>query len=120
MILPEKIEANLSILILSLILSGCAASPAAIQPDDVSSEMFVDFSCETLRELRRDKRDQIDELSKSQKTKRFVDGATNVLILPGLASVIEDSSKPLARAKGELNALIREYDRRCIKESSRN
>ena len=96
-------------------LAGCAANPASIQAEDVSSEMYAEFSCETLRELRAEKKAEIEELSKSQKTKRIVDGFSNVLLLPGVASVVSDSSKPLARSKGEMNALVREYDRRCIR-----
>ncbi len=95
-------------------LAGCAANPAAVAPDHVSSEMYADYSCQTLTELRTEKQADIDELSSSQKTKRIVDGVSNVLILPGVASIVKDSSKPLARAKGEMVALIREYDRRCI------
>lgn len=95
-------------------LCGCAANPAAIAPDHVSSEIYVDYSCQTLVELRAQKQTDIDELTNSQKTKRVVDGVSNVLILPGVASIVKDSSKPLARAKGEMMALIREYDRRCI------
>ena len=105
---------TVALFIAALALAGCAANPSAITPDQVSSEMYADYSCETLRELRTTKQDDIDELSKSQKTKRVVDGVSNVLILPGVASLFSDSSKPLARAKGEMMALIREYDRRCI------
>jgi len=101
--------------LLLVLLSGCAANPASIAPDNVSSEMYAEYSCETLRELRSDKTKELEELSKSQKTKRIVDGFSNVLILPGLASVIPDSSSALGRSKGEMNALIREYDRRCIR-----
>jgi hypothetical protein len=96
------------------LLSGCAASPATIQADFVSSEVYAEYSCETLVELRAAKKEELDELSSAQRTKRVVDGVSNVVLLPGLASVISDSSKPLARAKGEMNALIQEYDRRCI------
>lgn len=98
-----------------LFLAGCAANPAAISPDNVSSEMYANMACGTLRELRSDKKTQIDDLSRSQMTKRWVDGLSNVIILPGVASVISDSSKALSRSKGEMNALIREYDRRCIR-----
>ena len=101
-------------LIAVLALTGCAANPAAIQPDYVSSEMYAEYSCETLRGLRSEKRAEINELSRSQKTKRIVDGFSNVLILPGVASVVSDSSKALARSKGEMDALVREYDHRCI------
>lgn len=96
-------------------LAGCAASPATIQADFVSSEVYAEYSCETLVELRASKKEELDELSSAQRTKRVVDGVSNVVLLPGLASVISDSSKPLARAKGEMNALIQEYDRRCIR-----
>jgi hypothetical protein len=105
------------IIVTGLALSGCAANPAAIAPDQISSEMYSEFSCKTLRDLRGDKNNELDELYKSQKTKRIVDGFSNVLILPGIASVISDSSKAIARAKGEMNALIREYDKRCIERS---
>ena len=101
----------------ALALAGCAANPSAIAPDHVSSEIYADYSCQTLTELRAQKQADIDELSASQKTKRVVDGVTNVLILPGVASLVKDSSKPLARAKGEMVALIREYDRRCIRRT---
>ena len=97
-----------------LALAGCAANPSAIAPDVVSSEMYRDYSCQTLVELKVAKQADIDELSASQKTKRIVDGVSNVLILPGVASIVKDSSKPLARAKGEMAAMVREYDRRCI------
>lgn len=97
------------------VLAGCAASPASIAPIQVSSEMYAEYSCKTLGELRVEKQEQIDDLSKSQQRKRVIDGVSNVLILPGAASIIDDSSKPLARAKGEMDALIREYDRRCIR-----
>lgn len=107
-----------SILLATLVISGCAANPASIQPDYVSSEIYAEYSCETLRELRSSKQDEIGELSKSQKTKRWVDGVSNVVLLPGLASVIDDSSKPLARSKGEMVALIQEYDRRCIRRET--
>ena len=100
------------------LVAGCAASPAAIQPAYVSAEIYSEYSCETLRELRATKQEEIDELSKSQRTKRVVDGVSNVVLLPGVASIIDDSSKPLARSKGEMSALIREYDRRCIRRES--
>lgn len=100
-----------------LVVAGCASSPTAIQPDDVSAELYADFSCETLREMRTEKDTEIAKLSKSQKNKRVVDGFSNVLLLPGVASIVRDSSKPLARAKGEKNAMIREYDRRCIRRA---
>ena len=99
-----------------IFLAGCAANPASIQPTFVSAEKYADYSCVTLRDLRSEKRAQIDELSASQKTKRVVDGVTNVLLLPGLASVVDDSSKPLALAKGEMDALIRAYDKKCISD----
>ena len=97
-----------------LFLSGCAASPAGIAPDQISSEIYAEYSCETLAELRVEKEADIKELSKSQKTKRIIDGFSNVLLVPGIASVINDSSKPLARTKGEMRALISQYDRKCI------
>ena len=100
--------------IASSILAGCAANPASIAADNVSSEIYASYECETLNDLKANKQDELDELYKSQKTKRVVDGFSNVLILPGVASVISDSSKAIARNKGEMNALIREYDRRCI------
>lgn len=106
------------VVVVCFVMLGCAASPAAIQPDDVSSEMYAEYTCETLRDLRAEKATQITELSSSQKTKRIIDGVSNVVLLPGLASIIDDSSKPLARAKGEMSALIREYDRRCIPSRS--
>lgn len=108
----------LSTVLATIFITGCAANPAAIQPDYVSSEIYADYTCETLRELRASKQDEIDELSKSQKTKRIVDGVSNVVLLPGLASVFADSSKPLARSKGEQVALIQEYDRRCIRRET--
>ena len=60
------------------------------------------------------KQTDIDKLYKSQSTKRWVDGVSNVVLLPGVASVVKESSKPLAQAKGEMQAMIREYDRRCL------
>lgn len=101
-----------------LFLAGCAANPASIQADVVSSEIFADYSCQTLDELRVSKQAELDELYKAQKTKRRVDGWSNVLILPGVASVVKDSSEAIARSKGEMDALIREYDRRCIDRSN--
>ena len=97
-----------------VLLAGCAANPSAVAPDIVSSEAYADYSCKTLRDLMDQKRTDIDELSKAQKTKRVIDGVSNVLLLPGAASLFDDSSKPLGRAKGEMMALTREYDRRCI------
>lgn len=38
----------------------------------------------------------------------------NVVLLPGVVSVVKDSSKPLAQAKGGMQAMIRENDRRCL------
>ena len=96
------------------LLSACAANPAAIPGETVSAEMYAEYSCETLSQLRQEKQAELDELYKSQKTKRIVDGVSNVVLLPGIASLIDDSSKPIARKKGEMNALVREYDRRCI------
>ena len=96
------------------LLTACAANPAAIPAETVSAEMYAEYSCETLVELRKEKQAELDELYKSQKTKRIVDGVSNVVLLPGVASLIDDSSKPIARQKGEMNALVREYDRRCI------
>lgn len=95
-------------------MMGCAANPAGIQAAFVSSEMYAEYSCSTLESLKADKRAEIDELYKAQKTKRIVDGFSNVLLIPGAASVIEDSSKPLARRKGEFMAILSEYDRRCV------
>ena len=97
-----------------VLLSACAANPAAIPAETVSAEMYAEYSCETLVQLREEKQAELDELYKSQKTKRIVDGVSNVVLLPGVASLIDDSSKPIARQKGEMNALVREYDRRCI------
>lgn len=114
----STMERIISTLLAALVLSGCAASPAAIQPDYISSEIYAEYSCETLRDLRATKQGEIDELSKSQKTKRVIDGVSNVVLLPGLASIIDDSSKPLARSKGEMVALIQEYDRRCIRRET--
>ncbi len=93
---------------------GCAANPAGIQAAFVSSEMYAEYSCSTLEGLKADKRAEIDELYKAQKTKRIVDGVSNVLLIPGAASLIEDSSRPLARRKGEFMAILSEYDRRCV------
>ena len=114
--MPKGVSINKLILlgIASSILAGCAANPASIAADNVSSEIYASYGCETLSDLKATKQDELDELYKSQKTKRVVDGFSNVLILPGVASVISDSSKAIARNKGEMNALIREYDRRCI------
>ena len=106
------------IVISALVLAGCAQNPASIQADVVSSEMYADFSCQTLDELKVTKQAELDELYKAQKTKRRVDGWSNVLLLPGAASVVKDSSEAIAREKGEMNALIREYDRRCIDRSN--
>lgn len=99
---------------LAVALAGCAANPAGIQADFVSPEIYSEYSCSTLESLKADKREEIDELYKAQKTKRIVDGFSNVLLIPGAASVIEDSSKPLARSKGEFMAILSEYDRRCV------
>ena len=111
-----RFKGSILTMALAFLLGGCAANPASIQPTYVSSEKYAGYKCTTLRELRESKGAEVEELSSSQKTKRVVDGVTNVLLLPGLASVVEDSSKPLAKAKGEMEALIREYDRRCIKD----
>ena len=99
---------------LAITLTGCAASPASIPPTYTSSEQYSEYTCKTLSELRVEKEAEIADLYRSQKTKRVVDGFSNVLILPGVASIISDSSTALARSKGEKEALIREYDKRCL------
>jgi len=100
----------------AVVVAGCAASPAAVAPALVSSEPYRDLKCSTLADMQRAKQADIDKLYKSQSTKRWVDGVSNVVLLPGVASVVKDSSKPLAQAKGEMQAMIREYDRRCLDE----
>ena len=97
-----------------MLLAGCAASPAAVAPALVSAEPYRDLKCSTLAEMKVAKQADIDKLYKSQSTKRWVDGVSNAVILPGVASIFKDSSKPLAQAKGEMQAMIREYDRRCL------
>ena len=97
----------------AVLLAGCAVHPSSIVPDSVSSELYADYSCETLLELRAAKKADVEELYKAQKIKRGIDTVVNIVLVPGIASMLEDSSKPLARAKGEHLASIREYDRRC-------
>lgn len=97
-----------------VLLAGCAASPAAVAPALVSTEPCRDLKCSTLAGMKVAKQADMDRLYKSQSTKRWVDGVSNVVLLPGVASVVKDSSKPLAQAKGEMQAMIREYDRRCL------
>jgi len=104
-------------LAMGLLLTACASKPSDIAATEVSSAMYSQFSCGALLQMRSDKQREIDELSSAQSRKRVIDGVSNVLILPGAASLFDDSSKPLGRAKGEMNALIREYDRRCLDSS---
>jgi hypothetical protein len=73
-----------AIIVAVSLLVGCAASPATIQADFVSSEVYAEYSCETLAELRASKKEELDELSSAQRTKRVVDGVSNVVLLPGL------------------------------------
>jgi len=101
-------------LAMGLLLTACAAKPQNIPAKEISSARYSQLSCGALLTMRAEKQSEIDDLSGAQNRKRIIDGVSNVLIVPGAASLFNDSSEPLGRAKGELNAMVREYDRRCL------
>ena len=95
------------------LIAGCAAHPKDIVPEVIPAREYQSLSCEGLEEALARARQNLAEASKRQKNKRTTDGVGNVLLIPGLMSVIKDSSEAVARPKGEGETLTRVLDSRC-------
>lgn len=89
------------------IFASCAASGSANPPDKISSESYAEYTCLAAEQLRDEKQAGLEDLYKTQTKRRFVDGESNVVLLPGAAGLIDDPSKPTARKKYEVSARIR-------------
>ena len=98
------------------LIAGCAAHPRDIVPEVISARQYESLSCEGLEDALSRAKNALAEASKRQKNKRTTDGVGNVLLIPGLLSVIKDSSEAVARHKGEVETLTRVLDSRCSGE----
>ena len=94
-------------------LAGCAAHPADIVPEVIPAREYQSLSCEGLEDALAKARNDLAEASKRQKNKRTTDAASNVLLIPGVASVVKDSREAVARHKGEVTTITRVLDSRC-------
>ena len=98
-------------------LAGCAAHPADIVPEAIPAREYQSFSCEGLEDALAQAKNNLAEAEKRQKNKRTTDAVGNVLLIPGLMSVVKDSREAVARHKGEVVTITRVLDARCSGEN---
>ena len=96
-----------------VLLAGCASSPRDIVPDVIPERTYKSLSCEGLEDALARAQNDLTAAEKRQSRKRKMDGVSNALLLPGVASLIKDSSEAVARHKGEVLTLTRLLDTRC-------
>lgn len=101
---------------LLVLFSGCAAHPGDIEPEIISAREYQSLSCDGLQDALAKAKGDLAEASRRQKKKRTIDGVGNVLLLPGVMSIAEDSREAVARHKGQVQTLTREIDARCGEE----
>ena len=100
--------------LLAVLLSGCASHPDDIPSEQVSAQPYKNLDCDGLEDALIRSSKALAEASKRQKNKRTWDGVSNVLLLPGVASLAKDSREAVARHKGEVEIITLELDsRRC-------
>ena len=94
-------------------LAGCAAHPRDIVPEVISAREYQSLSCDSLEDALARAKNNLAVASKRQINKRTSDGVGNVLLIPGVLSIIKDSSEAVAHHKGEVETLTRVLDSRC-------
>ena len=94
-------------------LAGCASHPGDIVPEVISAREYQSLSCEGLEDALAKAKIDLTEASKRQKNKRTTDAVGNVLLIPGLMSIVKDSREAVARYKGEVVTITRVLDARC-------
>ena len=81
-------------------LAGCAAHPSDIVPEAIPAREYQSLSCEGLEDALAEAKNNLAAAEKRQKNKRTQDAVGNVLLIPGLMSVVKDSREAVARHKG--------------------
>ncbi len=99
------------------LVAGCAAHPSDIVPEAIPAHQYRSMSCEGLEDALAEARNNLAEAEKRQKNKRTTDAVGNVLLIPGLMSVVKDSREAVARHKGEVVTITRVLDARCSEEN---
>ena len=107
---------HLLLLSLAVFVGGCASHPGDIAPTFVPSSQYQEISCDGLEEAMAEATTNLADASSRQRRKRTADGAGNILLIPGLLSIIPDSREAVALHKGEIQTISRELDIRCRKD----
>ena len=97
--------------------ASCATHPKNVEPESVSvstKKMYESMSCKEVAYELDLAQGRHDALWNKQKGNRTRDGLLNALVLPGLGAATSDHEAELAKAKGSVLALEREYAERCL------
>lgn len=115
---PPRIQALPSFFLLCVLLASCAKPPSRIEAAKVSSVAYSKMNCSELLMERDAEISNLETQSGKQINKRSWDIALNLLILPGLSSIKDDSSEAIAQSKGKIIAIQEQIDSRCIKDDA--
>ena len=108
-------KALLGVALSILLVVSCASHPDDIPAAAVAAVAYQSLPCDQLSVELANAQNNLREASQRQKRKRNVDGWSNALLIPGVASLAKDSSDAVALHKGEVQTITREISKRCNK-----
>jgi uncharacterized protein YfaP (DUF2135 family) len=95
-----------SVLLLLLLVAGCAKQPGDIVAASVPTDPYMAMDCPTLASARAGKQAELDALSSRQTETANRDAAWMTIIHVPVASMARgDDAKKIAGLKGEINAM---------------
>ncbi|MCY4095555.1 MAG: hypothetical protein OXG05_10585 [Gammaproteobacteria bacterium] len=106
-----------SVILFTISLSGCAASPSSIPPAFVPKSQYAKVDCNELRTEMRAEQERLYALSKEQSRARKRDIAANILLVPDTAETNHALWNDIALSKGKIAAMDVELTVRCTDSS---
>ena len=102
------------LIMMGVLIAGCASRASSIAPVAVASSDYADLSCEEARLILAQKREIENSLTRQQNNAALGDTVGVFLVLLPLGSVFgADKAGELAIAKGEVDALERRITVGC-------
>lgn len=101
------------VVLATVLVTSCAASPDAIPAASVSTAPYNDLTCDQLKNELRIAVDQRDAYVKRQKGNRTRDILLNSLVLVGSGAITSDHEEEVANSKGKVLMLEGMIESKC-------